>query len=73
MLFPLIRYMKVMIMHPEPKGTKGSEELFVHVCIMLQSIAHKMNQVNNPREEGTGKWKHIKHPLILACATSSRS
>lgn len=28
-----------MITHSELKATKGSEELFVHVCSMLQSIA----------------------------------
>ena len=45
---------------------QGLRKLFVHVCIMLQTIAHKINERNNPREEDTGKWKCIKHPLILA-------
>lgn len=66
MLFPLIWYMKVMIKHPESKATKGSEKLFVHVCITIQSITQKMNQRNNPKEEDTGKWKRVKHSLILA-------
>lgn len=50
----------------ELKATKGSEKLFVHAHVTLQSIAHKMNQRNNLRKGSTGKWKHVKHPLILA-------
>lgn len=53
-------------MHPELKAIKGSEKLFVHAYVTLQSLAHKMNQRNNLREGSTGKRKHVKHPLISA-------
>lgn len=46
-------------MHPEPKTTKDSEKA-VHVSIMQQSIALRINQRHSPRKESTGKWKHAK-------------
>lgn len=34
---------EIMIMHPETKASKGSGELFVHVCITLRSLAPRSN------------------------------